>query len=67
MNKLNKNFSNLTPSALAKRERNRRIVEAYQAMKGEYTLRLELYLAISKKVGVSHVTCYKVLKNEGVL
>ena len=45
-------------------KRNAQIIELYEHCKDNFATQLDRYLYIAHKVGCSHITVYKVLKNQ---
>ena len=45
-------------------KRNAQIIELYEHCKDNFATQLERHLYIAQKVGCSHITVYKVLKNQ---
>ena len=56
-----------TAAQQGKEERDRRICNCFSKLKDKYPLRLELYLAIAREVGISHVTAYRVLRKNNLV
>lgn len=58
----------ITPSEAQRQKRDATIIDLGQAYKasGKYATKLDLYLAIARTVGCSHITVYRVLRRAAI-
>lgn len=58
----------ITPSEERRNKRDAKIIDLGQTYKasGKYATRLDLYLAIARAVGCSHITVYRVLRRAAI-
>lgn len=56
----------LSPSKIRRNKRDAEIVSLAEKFNGRYSTKFDMYLAIAKRVGCSHITVSNVLKKAGL-